>query len=72
MIRSICDKLTARRRNEDSIPRELNRFAKHKKKPGHASLEKRDAIEKEIASLEETLDGLQSDEYRQHSGMIKE
>ena len=35
-------------------------------------LEKRDAIEKEIASLEETLDGLQSDEHRRHSDMIKE
>ena len=72
MIRSVRDKLTARRRNEDSILQKLDRFAKHKKKPGQALLEKRDAIEKEIASLEETLDGLQSDEYRRHSDMIKE
>ncbi len=34
--------------------------------------DKRDAIEKEIASLKETLDGFQSDEYRRYSDMIKE
>ncbi|KAI2498840.1 hypothetical protein MHU86_15641 [Fragilaria crotonensis] len=72
MIRSVRDKLTARRRNEDSILRELDRFAKHKKKPGEALINKRDALEIEIASLEEKLDGLQSDECRRHSDMLKE
>jgi hypothetical protein len=72
MIRSVRDKLTARRRNEDSILRELDRFAKHKKKPGEALIGKRDALEIEIASLEEKLDKLQSDECRRHSDMLKE
>ncbi|KAI2495298.1 hypothetical protein MHU86_19236 [Fragilaria crotonensis] len=71
MIRNVRDKLTARRRNEDSILRELDRFAKHKKKPGQALLDKRDALEIEIASLEKSST-LQTDEYRRHSDMIKE
>ncbi|KAI2503000.1 hypothetical protein MHU86_11427 [Fragilaria crotonensis] len=72
MIRNVRDKLTACRRNEDSILRELDRFAKHKKKPGQDLLDKREALEIEIASLEKELNGLQTDEYRRHSDMIKE
>ncbi len=57
MIRSVRDKLTARRRNEDSILQKLDRFAKHKKKPGQPLLEKRDAIEKESRPSKRRLTG---------------
>jgi hypothetical protein len=65
MIRNVRDKLTARRRNEDSIDKEVDRFFRSKRKPGQALLDKQAKIENEIALLEQELDVLQNDEYRQ-------
>ena len=54
MIRNVRDKLTSRRRNEDSIGQELDRCHRSKRKPDQALLDKRNAIANEIASLEKT------------------
>jgi hypothetical protein len=54
MIRNVRDKLTSRRRNEDSIGQELDRCQRSKRKPDQALLDKRNAIANEIASLEKT------------------
>ena len=72
MIRNIRDKLTSRRRNEDSIGQELDRCHRSKRKPDQALVDRINAIANEIASLEMKLDSLQSDEYRRHSDMINE
>ena len=72
MIRNVRDKLTSRRRNEDSIGQELDRCHRSKRKPDQALLDRLNAIANEIASLEMKLDTLQSDEYRRHSDMINE
>ena len=72
MIRSIRDKLTSRRRNEDAIFQELDRCYRNKRKPDQALLDKRNAMANEIAALEQKLDELQSDEYRRRSDMINQ
>ena len=72
MIRNVRDKLTSRRRNEDSIVQELDRCHRSKRKPDQALLDRLNAIANEIASLEMKLDSLQSDEYCRHSDMINE
>ncbi|KAI2512179.1 hypothetical protein MHU86_2266 [Fragilaria crotonensis] len=72
MIRNVRDKLTSRRRNEDSISQELDRCYRSKRKPDQSMLDKQNAIANEIASLEKKLDELQSDECRRHSNMINQ
>ncbi|KAI2513517.1 hypothetical protein MHU86_991 [Fragilaria crotonensis] len=72
MIRNVCDKLTLRRRNEDSISQELDRCYRCKRKPDQSMLDKQNAIANEIASLEKRLDELQSDECCRHSNMINQ
>jgi hypothetical protein len=64
MIRNVRDKLTSRRRNEDSISQELDRCYRSKRKPDQPMLDKQNAIANEIASLEKKLDELQSDDCR--------
>jgi hypothetical protein len=54
MIRNVRDKLTSRRRNEDSIGQELDLCHRSKRKPNQALLDKQNAIANEIASLEKT------------------
>jgi hypothetical protein len=54
MIRNVHDKLTLRRRNEDSIGQELDRCHRSEGKPDQALLDKRNAIANEIAVLEKT------------------
>jgi hypothetical protein len=72
MIRSVRDKLTSRRRNEDSLGLELDRCYRNKRKPDQTLLDKQTAIENEIASLEQKLDELQGDKYRRHTDMINQ
>jgi hypothetical protein len=52
MIRNVRDKLTSRRCNEDLIGQELDCC---KRKPDQASMEKRNAIANEIASLKNLM-----------------
>ena len=52
------DKVTSRRLNEDAIFQDLNRCYRNERKPDQALLDKQNAIENEIASLEQHLDEL--------------
>jgi hypothetical protein len=72
IITSVRDKLTSRRRNEDSLGLEFDRCYRNKRKPDQTLLDKPTAIENEIASLEQKLDELHGDEYRRHSDMINQ
>ena len=72
MIRNVRDKLTSRRQNEDSIFQDLDRCYRNKRNSDQALFDKRNAIENEIAALDQNLDELQRDEYRRHSKMINQ
>lgn len=70
MIRNTCDKLTSQRWNEDALFQALDHSYRNKRKPEQALFDKQNAIENEIASLEQRLDKLQSDKYCRHYNMI--